>query len=146
MIIVQSLESVLRPFVEIVTFAIDVAAGVIIDISAIFALISFFKIFGKPRPEQIHEKEAIRLRLARGMLLALNFEVGRDILRTILMPGIQELTILAAIVAIRIALSWSLSKELDIHSEDKEILKRQNLTKIKGKNNQQQVSHSKHCI
>ncbi len=114
--ITQTFEPLLRPFIEIVTFGIDIAAGVIIGISTILALISFFKIFRKSRLQQIHEKEAIRLRLARGLLLAIDFQVGSDILRTILVPGIKELAILGAIVAIRIALSWSLSKELERHS------------------------------
>lgn len=118
-ILTSSLESILRPFVEIVTFVIDIAAGLIIGISAILALISFFMVLKKPRYEQIHAKEEIRLRLARGLLIALDFQVGSDILKTILVPGIQELAILAVIVGIRIALSWALSKELDRHSENK---------------------------
>ena len=44
------------------------------------------------------------------MLLALDFEIGSDILKTILIPSVRELTILAVIVGIRIVLSWSLSK------------------------------------
>lgn len=48
--------------------------------------------------------------------LALNFEVGSDILKTILVPSVTELKILAVIVGIRIVLSWSLSKEIDRHS------------------------------
>jgi uncharacterized membrane protein len=52
------------------------------------------------------------------MLLALDFEVGSDILKTILVPSVTELTILAVIVGIRIVLSWSLSKEIDRHSID----------------------------
>lgn len=118
-ILTSSLESILRPFVEIVTFVIDIAAGLIIGISAILALISFFMVLKKPRYEQIHAKEEIRLRLARGLLIALDFQVGSDILKTILVPGIHELAILAVIVGIRIALSWALSKELDRHSENK---------------------------
>jgi uncharacterized membrane protein len=52
------------------------------------------------------------------MLLALDFEVGSDILKTILVPSANELSILAVIVAIRIILSWSLSKEIDRHNVD----------------------------
>jgi uncharacterized membrane protein len=52
------------------------------------------------------------------VLLALDFEVGSDILKTILVPSITELTILAVVVGIRIVLSWSLSKEIDRHSAD----------------------------
>jgi uncharacterized membrane protein len=52
------------------------------------------------------------------MLLALDFEVGSDILKTILIPSANELSILAVVVAIRIVLSWSLSKEIDRHNAD----------------------------
>ncbi len=114
----QVTESLLTPFVNYLTFGIDIAAGLIIGISAILALISFFKTLRKPIKEQTMDKETIRLRLARGMLLALDFEVGSDILKTILVPSVTELTILAVIVGIRIVLSWSLSKEIDRHSID----------------------------
>jgi uncharacterized membrane protein len=114
----HSLESILTPFVNISTFGIEIAAGLIIGISALFALVSFLRVITKSTKEQTHAKETIRLRLARGMLLALDFEVGSDILKTILVPSFNELTILAVIVSIRIALSWSLSKEIDRHNED----------------------------
>ena len=50
-------------------------------------------------------------------MLALDFEVGSDILKTIIDPSITELAILSVIVAIRIVLSWSLSKEISRQSE-----------------------------
>jgi uncharacterized membrane protein len=115
----QSLENLIRPYVGYITFAIDVAAGIIIGISAIMALISFIKILREPLEQQTHDKETIRLRLARGMLLALDFEVGSDILKTVLVPSVTELTILAVVVGIRIVLSWSLSKEIDRHADMK---------------------------
>jgi uncharacterized membrane protein len=114
----QTLESFLKPYVSAVTFGIDIAAGLIIGISAIFGLISFLKILRKPTKEQTQDKETIRLRLARGMLLALDFEVGSDILKTVLVPSLNELSILAVVVGIRIVLSWSLSKEIDKHNID----------------------------
>ena len=117
-IISQSLENLIRPYVGYLTFGIDIAAGIIIGISAISALIAFLSILRKPIREQTADKETIRLRLARGMLLALDFEVGSDILKTILVPSVRELTILAVVVGIRIVLSWSLSKEIDRHSAD----------------------------
>ena len=90
-IIGQSLEDLIRPYVGYLTFGIDIAAGIIIGISAISALIAFLKILRKPIKEQTVDKETIRLRLARGMLLALDFEVGSDILKTILVPSVTEL-------------------------------------------------------
>jgi len=115
----QSLESVLTPFVNIITFVMDIAAGLIIGISAIVGFISFLRtLVTKPPKEQTQDKETIRLRLARGMLLALDFEVGSDILKTVSVPSINELLILAVVVGIRIILSWSLSKEIDKHNTD----------------------------
>jgi uncharacterized membrane protein len=115
----QNLENIIRPYVGYITFAIDVSAGIIIGISAIMALFSFFRILGKPIEQQTQDKETIRLRLARGMLLALDFEVGSDILKTVLVPSITELTVLAVVVGIRIVLSWSLSKEIGRHADIK---------------------------
>jgi uncharacterized membrane protein len=114
----QSLEYLIRPYVGYLTFGIDIAAGIIIAISAATALFAFFKILRKSPKEQTEEKETIRLRLARGLLLALDFEVGSDILKTILVPSANELSILAVVVGIRIVLSWSLSKEIDRHNVD----------------------------
>ena len=114
----QSVEYLIRPYVGYLTFGIDIAAGIIIAISAATALFAFFKILRKSSEEQTQEKETIRLRLARGLLLALDFEVGSDILKTILVPSANELSILAVVVAIRIVLSWSLSKEIDRHNVD----------------------------
>ncbi len=111
----QFLESVLRPFVNIITFGVDIATAFIIGISALFGLISFLRVLTKSPKEQTQSKGTIRLRLARGMLLALDFEVGSDILKTILVPSFNELAILAVIVSIRKILSWSLSKEIDRH-------------------------------
>ena len=115
----QNLENLISPYVGYITFAIDVSAGIIIGISSIMALIAFFKILREPTEKQTEDKETIRLRLARGMLLALDFEVGSDILKTILVPSTTELTILAVVVGIRIILSWSLSKEIDRHADIK---------------------------
>ena len=114
----QSLEYLIRPYVGYLTFGIDIAAGIIIAISAATALFAFFRILRKSPNEQTQDKETIRLRLARGLLLALDFEVGSDILKTILVPSANELSILAVVVGIRIVLSWSLSKEIDRHKTD----------------------------
>jgi uncharacterized membrane protein len=113
----QSLQDLIKFYVSYLTFGIDIAAGIIIGISSAIAFIAFLKILRKPTMDQTMEKETIRLRLARGILLALDFEVASDILKSILIPSVIDLTILAVVVAIRIALSWSLSQEVDRHSE-----------------------------
>jgi uncharacterized membrane protein len=53
-----------------------------------------------------------------GSLFALDFEYDKNILNTILILTINDLSILAVIVGIRIVLSWSLSKEIDRYNQD----------------------------
>jgi uncharacterized membrane protein len=64
------------------------------------------------------EGDFVRFRLVGGLLMALDLVVGSDILTTILDPSTEDLFRLAVIVAIRIVLGWSLSKEISGHSED----------------------------
>jgi uncharacterized membrane protein len=61
-------------------------------------------------------------RMLRGLLISIDFLVAADLLKSILVPTITELATLAIIVAIRIVLSWSLSKEIESHREMKDVL------------------------
>ncbi|MEW6603500.1 MAG: DUF1622 domain-containing protein [Thermoproteota archaeon] len=116
----SSLEHVLSLVIEYVSFGIDVASGFIIGTSVVIALIGYVKTLSTAQEEegQGPKRESIRFRLAGGLLLALDFQVGSDILKTILVPTTNELIILAVIVALRIVLGWSLSREISGHSED----------------------------
>ncbi len=110
------LEQIIGPVIEYVVFGIDVASGFIIGTSVVIAIIGYVKTLG--RGQQGQKGESIRFRLAGALLLALDFQVGSDILKTILVPTTNELIMLAVIVALRIVLGWSLSKEISGHSED----------------------------
>lgn len=58
-------------------------------------------------------KEDVRLRLGRWLALALEFELGADILRTAVAPTWSEIGQLAAIAAVRTALNFFLQEEID---------------------------------
>lgn len=90
-------------------------AAVIIGITIIIAFTSSLKVLRNPTDERTIAAETIRLGWARSLLLVLDFVVATDILKTILVPSLSELSILAVIVGIRIVLSWSLSRELEKH-------------------------------
>ncbi|MGA9151630.1 MAG: DUF1622 domain-containing protein [Candidatus Nitrosopolaris sp.] len=105
-------EELFRPFLEYLTFGIDVAAGVVIAISVIRGFIMYVKLLRRSPLEQTKEEEGIKRYVGNGLILALDLEVGSDIIKSILIPADRELIALAVIVAIRIALSWSLSREL----------------------------------
>ena len=114
----SSIHEFLPVFIDYLTLGIDIMAAVIVGITITIAFISALKILRKPTKERTLAAETVRLGLARALLLVIDFVVASDILKTILVPSLSELSLLAFIVAIRIALSWSLSKELTRHTED----------------------------
>jgi uncharacterized membrane protein len=66
----------------------------------------------------------IRLYLGRYLALGLEFQLGSDILSTAVAPTFAEVKILAAIVVIRTALNYFLSKEIEREREEVEAARR----------------------
>ena len=108
-------DTLMQLFVNYLTLFIDIGAGLIIGISAVRALVSFFAIQNQSIKDRAIRKETIRIGLASGLLLGLDFVVGADVLRSILVPSPSELLVLGAVVGIRVVLSWSLMRETDKH-------------------------------
>jgi uncharacterized membrane protein len=105
-------EDLLKPFLGSLTFGIDITVGVVIAISIIRGFIMYVKLLRRTPLEQSREEEGIKQYVGNGLILALDLEVGSDIIRTILAPSESDLISLAVIVAIRITLSWSLSRDI----------------------------------
>jgi uncharacterized membrane protein len=105
-------EDLLKPFLGSLAFGIDVAVGVVIAISVIRGFIMYVKLLRRSPLEQSREEEGIKQYVGNGLILALDLEVGSDIIRTILAPSESDLISLVVIVAIRITLSWSLSRDI----------------------------------
>jgi uncharacterized membrane protein len=114
----ESLEPFIDQIIGYITTGIDAAAAIIIAISVIIAFIGYFRTLFRRQKGEGSKGDVIRVRLVGGLLLALDFVVGSDILTTILDPNAEELIRLSVIVAVRIILGWSLSKEITGHSED----------------------------
>jgi uncharacterized membrane protein len=114
----ESLEHFIGVLIEYITLGIEVGAGIIIGISVVIAFIGYIRTLSRRQKGDVSKGDVIRFRLAGGLLLALDLVVGSDILTTILDPSTEELLRLSVIVAIRIILGWSLSKEISGHSED----------------------------
>ena len=57
-------------------------------------------------------KEEIRLTLGRSLALALELELGADILKTAVAPNWNDVGLLAAIAVLRTALNYFLEREL----------------------------------
>jgi len=83
-----------------------------IAISIIRGFIMYVKLIRRSPLEQTKEEEGIKRFVGNSLILALDLEVGSDIIKTILTPSDRDLIALVVIVAIRIVLSWSLSRDV----------------------------------
>src|SRR3954471_19714490 len=88
---------------------IELTGAVIISIGVILAFVQFVRVFIASRPEHYTK---IRLLLARYLALALEFQLGADILSTAISPSWDQIGKLGAIAVIRTALNFFLSREM----------------------------------
>jgi uncharacterized membrane protein len=95
--------------IEIIV-AIVVSAIVVITLSKLVKLLVYRL---RKEQRQIYVRKIVA-RMLRGLLIALDFLIAADLLETILEPTLEETAVLALIVVLRILLSWSLSKEIEI--------------------------------
>jgi uncharacterized membrane protein len=106
-----SYDNILSGLLQTLIFLANVAGGLVVGVATVRGLIIYIG-------ELIHfrggdvPKEAIRLSLGRSLALALEFQVGADILGTALHPTQKDVTVLAAIVVLRTALNYFLQREL----------------------------------
>lgn len=71
----------------------------------------------RKRQQQVHVREIVT-RMLRGLLIVLDFLIAADLLQTILDPSLEETAVLALVVVLRILLSWSLSKEIEMGAKE----------------------------
>ena len=103
---------------EYISSAIAIIGAVIIIWGVIKGLVALllveFRIFKKAKGETEEAEEKVRLGIGFNLILGLEFLIAADIIRTIVEPTLEELGILAAIVAIRIALAYFLGREIGL--------------------------------
>ncbi|GLV59914.1 hypothetical protein KDH_67380 [Dictyobacter sp. S3.2.2.5] len=111
------LETLLKLWTGYLASGVEGIAGLLIAIAALQATVRALLLFlgrGKgTNQQQEPQTENIRLRLGRWLALALEFELGADILRTAIAPTWNEIGQLAAIAAIRTLLNYFLQQEID---------------------------------
>lgn len=90
---------------------IELLAAVIIGLAVIEAVVRTGWVFLHPDLPPA-AKEKLRLRLGRWLAVALEFELGADILRTAIAPSWSDIGMLAAIAAIRTGLNYVLDLEI----------------------------------
>ena len=100
--------------VQWLRLAIETTGAVIIALGVVIALYHFARTFGRHRrpPAAADGFNGVRLALARYLALALEFQLGADILSTAVAPTWTAIGKLGAIAVIRTALNYFLEKEI----------------------------------
>jgi uncharacterized membrane protein len=115
-----AIEPTIINLVSWLKLAIETTGAIIIAIGVVLAIVEFIKVLLTARPEGY---TSIRLLLARYLALALEFQLGADILSTAISPSWDQIGKLGAIAVIRTALNYFLSREME---EEKKITEAEN--------------------
>lgn len=89
---------------------VEAVGALIIGYGVILAIYQFAVHFRDKEPSNFNK---VRLTLGKYLTLALEFQVGADILSTAIAPGWEQIGKLAAIVVIRTVLNYFLTREVE---------------------------------
>jgi uncharacterized membrane protein len=104
-------QALLRGFLALLIFLANAAGGLVVGVAIVRGLARYLLDLARAHGGEV-PKEAIRLSLGRSLALALEFQVGADILGTALDPTLNDILVLAAVVgscARRSTSSWAAS-------------------------------------
>ena len=107
--IISFLEKLVHYSAELGIVLAELAGIAILIITAMKGVVSYFK----------HD-EHLRLELAQGIALALEFKLGGEVLRTVIVREWTELLILGAVIALRGVLTLLLHWEIKVEEEHDE--------------------------
>lgn len=113
-------ESALRSTVDVMVRLIEACGAVVIMIGAVVAIVKFAAALTR---RDINQFSAVRLSLARFLVLGLEFQLAADVLRTAISPSFAEIGKLAAIAAIRTVLNYFLNREIAQEQREVESLR-----------------------
>lgn len=99
-------------WIHCLAIAIQLCAAVIIGFAAVQATIGSVLLFFR-RGWLEPATEEVRLRLGRWLVVALEFQIAADILRTAIAPTWNEIGQLAAVIVLRTVLNFFLQKEIE---------------------------------
>ncbi|MDP3042543.1 MAG: DUF1622 domain-containing protein [Candidatus Omnitrophota bacterium] len=102
----------LHSIINNVNLLLNIIGALIIIWGTGISLAEFLKKEIADRSKAMQLNEAIRIRLGSYLVLALEFFIAGDIIKTIITPTWESLGILGVIVVIRTVLSYFLTKDL----------------------------------
>ena len=102
----EQIESIFQLIVRGAIHLIEFAGMLIIVVSMVRGFIGFLK-----------HQDCTRIELAQGIMLGLEFKVGSEVLRSVIVSGWNELGTLAAIILLRSLLTFLLHWEIDVEEK-----------------------------
>lgn len=103
-------EEWIQNVVQWLRLGVETTGAIVIGIGILVALWAFLRAMAARKPANFN---AIRLGFARYLALALEFQLGADILSTAITPSWDAIARLAAIAIIRTALNFFLMREIN---------------------------------
>lgn len=111
--ILEILESLLRHMVDVAIVGFEFVGVFVIILAGLRGVRDYMK-----------NNPQIRLNLAIGMALGLEFKLGSEILRTVIVRELSEIATVAAIIVLRAALTFLIHWEIKEEKADEEALKK----------------------
>lgn len=128
---VENFENVIGYIALIIAFVIEIMGVVIITIGAVKSFINYF------RDSIFKTNHSIKIELGNALALALEFKMGAEILKTVVVREMTELIILGVVIVLRAILAvlihWEIKNEKKESGEYVEELSLFNIKKNKEK-------------
>ena len=102
----EHIESIFEMIVKGAILLIELAGILIIVISMVRGFIGYLR-----------HNDSTRIDLAQGIMLGLEFKIGSEVLRSVIVSGWNELGTLAAIILLRSLLTFLLHWEIDVEEK-----------------------------
>ena len=107
------MEELFKTFADSVATLVELAAAVFIALGALEALWGIVRRYTPHPGNSVKHRKDIWVQFAVWLLLALEFELAADVLRTAITPTWDDVGMLAAIAAIRTVLNYFLEKDIE---------------------------------
>jgi uncharacterized membrane protein len=108
----RATEALLATLVTYLTFLAELCGAIVIAVAVIRGLLRYVPHILHRQPPAETFTEDIRLQIGKSLALALEFELGADILKTAVAPSLAIIAQLAAIATLRTFLNYFLEREL----------------------------------
>ena len=122
------MENLLEVLVSNAIHLFELVGVIVLNVAGISGVVNY-----------IRHDPMVRLNLAKGMALCLEFKLGSEILRTVIVRDLSEIAIVGAIIALRAALTFLLHWEIKNEEAEAEA----NLNKEFREQKAQQLSDRK---